>query len=205
MRLLLALLLSSTLWTSSGDLTVRWRADTPPILVVPHPEVRHWVPALEAAARHLNKRLGASLLLVLPTAVLDPVRVSLYSGPVMALPHEDNVTHIWWDKTGDVKVMLIGLDTMETRPSVQYLVALHEFGHVLGLDHDDPAVQPHSMMVPTITNADADLEFTDEDMEALRCWYLQECRNAAPAQPPIPADETPPIPRSWTRMQECRY
>lgn len=150
---------------------VRWdRADIPFVIFVDK-SAQSWVPEIYVAINYWNSMLAAPLFSFGGIVEIDSdyrggngvITVRNVANTELKHPH----TSLYFEQeTGKIHAAPMFLP--DDCPSVyKFRVAVHELGHVMGLDHDQ---SPKSIMYPYITFGP--FEVTDSDVTLLKEWYL---------------------------------
>lgn len=114
--------------TTPAGMPIRWRVKLR-VVIAPDAEMA-WMPEINAAMLHWNAVVGREMFVRTATAADVLVKIAPIS------PDSAGLTGCFYDATtGEINKAIIGLSPgLETE--IAYRVMVHEFGHVLGLAHD---------------------------------------------------------------------
>lgn len=171
----------------STNAPIRWQARDLPIDLLVHPSGVFWYQHVVKAAKIWNEWLGREAFRVggdlRPDAVAylesSPGVVPIFGFQVDPSCKVEVTTLCWphtrtsAQETGQIEAvsMMLPLDLpLALTPDATWIV-VHELGHVLGLDHDDQALD--SLMVPSFAiPLISDPQVTRADLQRLTAWYF---------------------------------
>lgn len=153
------------------DAEVHWDESELPIKIILDFKMRGWKPEVDAAIETWNYTIGRDVFEFagyLDTGPDDNYAVAPY---VFVKPGKTSYTMLNYDhKTGRLKnanVFLSGDYSKELALERDFMVT-HEFGHVLGLDHDNIKI---SIMRPNLYGGPLLIHITNSDVAALMAMY----------------------------------
>ena len=149
-----------------------------PILIVMYPDAEAWSDTMKEATEDWNMLLGFNAFTFV--GVIDrPIEPSPGLVPVLIDENKQNRADTFFGvdkKTGFMQVAAIVMPVGKYTRRIALLFAMHELGHVLGLDHD-PDLH-NSLMHPKLEGNGEMTAVTQEDIQRLRRYYAKSVAEA---------------------------
>lgn len=159
-----------------------------PLLVAIRPNATDWSPIIKAAIHEWNEMLGfpAFFYLGVLKADIPPMDGVIPVGIDAAKQHRADTYFTAELQTGLMHRCYVEMPVGSYSTRAATLMAMHELGHVLGLDHDNDL--PRSLMHPEMSSIN--IAVTDADIARLRLVYASTATSAESAT----SHATPAIP-----------
>lgn len=157
----------------------------------------HYIRGTQAAVAHWNSIVGMRLLYVTPHLGDTWEPANCIDVRERDLGGSDLHTRLWGlnsptvARDGRIIRSLVEFDE-DLPDEVIFEIALHEFGHALGLQHDED--HPNSIMFPYVSR-DGSQRIQQEDIEAIRQMVprtIPISLETSPGDPWPPAEQTDP-------------